>query len=221
MENRHVLKIVSIVFVLTVIVCPAYSPVFAIQFCTDFLEAGNKGGMSGLKTFDGEWVLGVGDTVEVDVWICGVPEPLLTVGFWTLYDASLLGVENAAAFDNVDLPGPWDYLMTRKAPNPRGPGYLFACGNLSGTLPDGCNDVLIARLTFGCTSPGNTLMVFNTIPGFDSVVGFSGKLYDSEFVRPSHALFSSYLFKAILKNALWQSQHQDIPQSPFCRIAVE
>lgn len=212
---------VSVVSVWAVIVCLTTRPVFAIQFCADFLEAGNKGGFSGLKTFDGEWVLGVGDTVEVDVWICGMPEPLLTVGFWALYDSSLLSVENAAAFDNVDLPGPWDYLMTRKAPNPRGPGYLFADGNLAGTLPDGCNDVLIARLTFGCTSPGNTLMVFSTIPGFDSVVGFSGKLYDSEFVRPSHALFSGYLFKMILKNALWQSQSPDIPQLSICTITVE
>ena len=89
----------------------------------------------GLKTCDGEWFFGVGDTVEVDIWISGMPEPLLTAAFWVFLDAALLKVESVTAFDNIDLPGPWDYLMTRKLPNPKGPGYFFACGNLVGYIP--------------------------------------------------------------------------------------
>jgi hypothetical protein len=201
--------------------CVVTSPVSAIQFCTDFLEVGNEGSISGLKTFDGEWIVGVGDTVEVDVWISGMPEPLLTAGFWVFYDSSLLKVENVAAFDNIDLPGPWDYLMTRKAANPKGPGHFFACGNLSGTSPDGCNDVLIARLTFGCVVPGDTRIALTTIPGFDSVVGYSGTLYDTAFVMPLHTLFSGSPFTVMLKNVLQQSQSPDIPQLPVCTITVE
>ena len=169
---------------------------------------------SGSKTFDREWVMGVGDTVEIDVWINGMSEPLLTSGFMVLFDSSVLTVEHAAAFDNMDLPGPWDHLMTRKASNPRGPGYLFACGNLSGTSPDGCDDVLIARLTFRCVSPGDSLIMFGTIPDFDSVVGYSGTLYDTTLVMSPHTRFSLSPLHVMLKYELQQSQSSVVPVMP-------
>ena len=219
--NKQVSKVVSVVSICMLIVFLGISPVFAIYFSTDFLEAGNSGGISGKKSLDSEWIITVGNTVDVDVWISGVSEPLLTAGLWVLFDDSLLRVENVTAFDNVDLPGPWDYLMTRKAANPRGPGHFFACGNLSGTFPDGCNDVLIVRITFDCIAPGDTQITITTIPGFDSVVGYSGKLFDPDFVWSPHTLFSRSPFGVILNNMLQFSEFPAILELPFCTITVK
>ena len=221
LQNWKVSKVLSVVSVWLLTFFLSMSSVFAIYFSTDFLEAGNSGGFSGQKTFDSEWVIAVGNTVEVDVWISGVSEPLLTAGLWVLFDGTLLRVKKVTAFDNVDLPGPWDYLMTRKVPNPRGPGHFFASGNLSGTFPDGCNDVLIVRLTFGCIAPGDTQITFTTIPGFDSVVGYSGKLFDPDFVSSPHTLFSKNPFRVILNNLLQFSETPNILDLPFCTITVE
>ena len=216
-----VVRVVRFICACVLLVCLLASPVFSFHFSADFLEEGNRGGHSGLKTFDREWVVGVGDTVEVDIWVSNMSEPLLTTGFRVLFDSSVLAVEHAAAFDDMDLPGPWDYLMTRKAPNPRGPGYLFACGNLSGTPQDEGNDVLIARLTFTCVSPGETLISIGTIPDFDSVVGYSGTLYDASLEMSPQTIYSLSPLNVILKNELRQSRSSGVPQIPACTIEME
>lgn len=221
MGNKYSVKVISVISACVLVVCLLASPVFSFHFSTDFLEEGNRGGHAGSKTFDRGWVMSVGDTVEVDVWVSGMSEPLLTTGFRVLFDSSVLAVEHAAAFDDMDLPGPWDHLMTRKAPNPKGPGYLFACGNLSGTPQDGCDDVLIARLTLSCVSPGDSLVSFSTIPDFDSVVGYSGTLYDATLVMTPHTLSSLGPLNVVLKHELRKSQSSDIPQIPACTITLE
>jgi hypothetical protein len=215
------MKAVRVVCAGVLIVFLMTSPVFPFHFSADFLEEGNRGGHSGTKTFDRRWVVGVGDTVEVDIWISNMSEPLLTTGFRVLYDSSVLAVEHAAAFDDMDLPGSWDYLMTRKGPNPRGPGYLFACGNLSGTPQDGCDDVLIARLTFRCVAPGESLISMGTIPDFDSVVGDSGTLYDASLNMPPQTIFSLSPLNVLLKEELQQSGSSGVPQIPVCSIEME
>lgn len=212
---------VRVICTCIMIVCLLPTPVFSFHFSADFLEEGNRGGHSGLKTFDREWVVGVGDNLEVDIWVSSMPEPLLTSGFWALFDSSVLAVEHVAAFDDMDLPGPWDHLMTRKAPNPRGPGYFFACGNLSGTPQDGGNDVLIARVTFRCVSPGETLISIGTIPDFDSVVGYSGTLYDPSLTLSPQTIFSLSPLNVILKDVMRQSQSPGSPQIPACTITIE
>ena len=217
----NVVKVMRVICTSVLIVCLLSSPVFSFYFSADFLEEGNGGGHSGSKTFDRTWVVGVGETVEVDIWVSGMSEPLLTTGFRILFDSSVLTVEHASAFDDMDLPGSWDYLMSRKAPNPRGPGYLFACGNLSGTSQDGCNDVLIARLTFRCVSPGETLISIGTIPDFDSIVGYSGTLYDASLVMPPNTIYSLSPLNVILKGELRQSQPSEAPQIPVCTIEME
>jgi hypothetical protein len=216
-----IVNVVRVVCSCVLIVCLLTSPAFSFHFSADFLEEGNRGGHSGSKTFDRAWVVSVEDTVEVDIWVSGMAEPLLTTGFRVLFDSSVLTVEHAAAFDDMDLPGSWDYLMTRKAPNPKGPGYLFACGNLSGTSQDGCNDVLIARLTFRCVSPGENLISIGTIPDFDSIVGYSGTLYDASLVMSPHTIYSLSPLNVILKDELRQSQPSGAPQIPVCTIEME
>ena len=219
--NKKLPKIAAVHALCVLIVCLVTSPVSAVQFCTDFLEEGNKGGISGSKTFDREWIMGAGDTVEVDVWVCGMTEPLLTSGFRAVYDSSVLEVKHVAAFDDMDLPGPWDYLMTRKAPDHTGPGYRFACGNLSGTSPDGCDDVLIARLTFSCVSPGETILFFSTIPNFDSIVGYSGTLYDDMLTLPFHTFFSLSPLNMMPRYELRKSQPSGSLSFPACTITLE
>lgn len=193
----------------------------AIYFCADVLEQENRGGQTGLKTFDPVWVTGVNETLVLDVWIGGAPEPLLTTGVRVLYDQSRLTIEDVAAFDDIDLPGPWDYLMTRKALNPRGPGYLYACGNLSGTPPDGCGDVLIARITLRCSTPGETLVRFSPIPDFDSVVGYSGTLYDPRMAIPPFSLFSPGPLTGIQGYVPGNPQHAGFADFPVCIITIE
>lgn len=193
----------------------------AIYFCADVLEQRNSGGQSGLKTFDPEWVLGVDRELVVDVWIGGSPEPLLTTGVQVLFDQSRLAIEDVAAYDDIDLPGPWDYLMTRKAMNPRGPGYLFACGNLSGTQPDGCGDVLIARITFRCTAPGETLIKLATIPDFDSVVGYSGTLYDHQMAIPPFSLFPISPLTSMTGYYPCKPRNAGFADFPACFITIE
>ena len=219
--DDKVVNVIRVICTCILIVCLLASPVFSFHFSTDFLEAGNRGGHGGSKTFDREWVVSVGDTVEVDIWVSDMSEPLLTTGFRLLFDSSVLAVDHAAAFDDMDLPGSWDHLMTRKAPNPRGPGYLFACGNLSGTSQDGSNDVLIARLTFRCASPGETLISIGTIPDFDSIVGYSGTLYDTSLEMSPQTIYSLSPLNVILKNELRQSQSPELPQIPVCTIEME
>jgi len=201
--------------------CLFTGPVSAIHFSADVLESENKGGHNGLKTFDTEWIVGVNQTVAMDVWVSGSTEPLLTSGFQVLFDTSRLAVEDVTAFDDMDQPGPWDYLMTRKAPNPRGPGYRFACCNLSSAPTDGCGDVLIARLTFRCNAPGESMISFRTIPDFDSVVGDSGKLYDPEMTTPVASLFSMSPFTGMVSTVLRQQPHQDFPSFPVCILKIE
>ena len=47
------------------------------SYCKDFLEGGNPGGWTAsLQTYDDEWTLGVGEEIDVDIWINDLPEAL-------------------------------------------------------------------------------------------------------------------------------------------------
>ena len=53
------MKAISTIWMLLLVLGLISSPVFAIEYCKDFLESGNPGGWYGnsLKTFDDEWTL--------------------------------------------------------------------------------------------------------------------------------------------------------------------
>ena len=74
------------------------SPAYAIQYCKDFLENGNPGGLSSLKTFDDELNVFSDKEPEIDIWINDVPEPLITAGFWITYDPAFLGILDVQVF---------------------------------------------------------------------------------------------------------------------------
>jgi len=84
-------------------------PCFGIHYCQDFLEPGNPGGWGfSLKTFDDEWILGVGEEVDVDIWINDVPMELISAGFWIVYDPSMVSIVSVDIYNAFDLPGPWN-----------------------------------------------------------------------------------------------------------------
>ena len=165
-------------------------PAFGVEYGTDFLEPGNPGGWSqSLKTFDKEWTVNPGDTFDVDIWINNVPEEIITSGFFIDYDASKVTIVRSDLYDG-SLPGPWDGDMTTIVENPSGPGtYMVVVGNLSSVLLDASSDIPIAKITFECTSPGNTTVTFRPVPGFDTIVGNSSTVYDSE-IAPTTIIIS-------------------------------
>ena len=76
------MKKISTIFMLSLVLGLVFCPVFAIEYCKDFLESGNPGGWSAsLKTFDDEWTMNVGDEVELDIWVNDVPLTLIQARF--------------------------------------------------------------------------------------------------------------------------------------------
>ena len=149
---------------------------------TDVLEQGNTGGWEqSSKTFDDEWTIAQSETVRVDIWIHDIPEPLITAGFFIEFDTSSVQIERVEVYDGEN--DPWDSGMTSVVADPSGPGsYLVTVGDLSSTVPDSESDIIIARMLFQLTSPDDASITINPVPGFDTVVGDSGEVYDFEMV---------------------------------------
>ncbi len=156
----------------------------ALEICQDFLEAGNPGGWSGsLKTFDDEWTLSQSDLVDVDIWLNDAPETIITAGFYIVFDPAQVSVVSVEGYDSTtNPPGPWDVGFVSSFEVSPG-HWFFSVGNFGCVTPDGNGDIILAKATFQCTSSEDTAITISTIPGFDTVVGCSGKLYDS-FIAP-------------------------------------
>ena len=159
------------------------SPCSAVEYCKDFLEPGNFGGLStSLKTFDDEWTMEVGDEVEFDIWINDVSHSLLTAGFWIEYDPSVVSIVGVDVYDNYDSPpGPWEVAFTTIVPDAGGTGTYMV--NVGATLipvsPDGDGDIIIGKVLFRCE--GDATITISTIPGLDTIVGDT-TVFDSEII---------------------------------------
>jgi len=166
------------------------SPASGVEYATDFLEPGNPGGVSGsLKTFDDEWTIETGHTVDMDIWVANLPEKIITAGFFIDYDESMVAIVNCDAYDGA-LPGPWDADMTNKVDNPSGPGtYMVILGNLGSVSPDSGGDIPMAKITFSCISPGGSTVTFRPVPDFDTIVGNSSTVYDPQVALHSITMF--------------------------------
>lgn len=160
------------------------SPVYAIQYCNDFLEDGNPGGWGmSPKTFDDTWLLCfIGEEVELDVWINDVPEPLLQAGFWMTYDPLFVNVVGVEVYDGIDLPGPWDPAYTVQVPD-QGLGTCFvAVASQVPVSPDSEGDIIIAKVRFrGEGMPGSAVTI-SPMPSFDTIVGESDTVFDPEII---------------------------------------
>ena len=105
------------------------SPALSIQYCKDYLEPGNPGGWgTSSKTFDDEITSAVTEEFEIDIWLNDCPENMIASGFFITFDPELVSIVSVDAYDNYDLPGPWDAGWTTKhMPEPG--TYFFVVTN--------------------------------------------------------------------------------------------
>jgi len=149
--------------------------VLAANYAADYLEGGNPGGWTASsKTFDDAAGIhvSVGDTFDVDIWMRECPGSATNGGFWINYEASLVQITAVDAYDGADLPGPWTSGNTGKIPNPTGnspaDSYAITLANLAGAVPDGLNDLIIARVTFECIAAGESAVQVETVHSYDT-----------------------------------------------------
>ena len=149
------------------------APAFAAHYAADYLESTNPGGWTASsKTFDDAAGISVsvGDTFDVDIWMRECPGSATNGGFWINYDESLVQINAASAYDQVDItPGPWVATGTSKLPDVEGPGsYALMVTNLAGAVPDGDGDLIIARVTFECIAAGESAVQVETVHSYDT-----------------------------------------------------
>ncbi len=122
-----------------------------------------------------------GKETQVEIWLQGIPAPLITAGFWMSYNPAQVMVSAVEVFDGSDLPGPWDHAMTKKLENPEGAGtFLVTLGNLANVEPDKNDEIKLAQVRLQCKGDCSEPITIKTILGFDTVVGDEGRVYDSE-----------------------------------------
>jgi hypothetical protein len=152
-----------------------------ISYCKDFLEPGNSGGWGGssLKTFEDTWTMPTGTAVEMDIWLNDVPTSLLTAGCFIEFDPALLTVASVVPND-VNNGGPWDSTDETKNFEVAPGQWFLALVNFACVEPDDDGDILLAKVTFDYSGPGDAEILIHTIPDFDTVVGCPSTNFDSQ-----------------------------------------
>jgi hypothetical protein len=147
------------------------------SYSKDFLEQGNPGGWIGsLKTFDDEWALSPSGTVDMDIWLNDLPEPMLTAGCYITFDPDLITITNLVPNDTHNG-GQWDGGATSLLEIEPGIWFL-ALADFGCVEPDVDGDILLARATFQRQAVGVVEVTIQTIPEFDTLVDCSGVNYD-------------------------------------------
>jgi hypothetical protein len=187
------MKKFTFICVFSLIMTWMIKPVFGVEYGTDFLELGNPGGWSeSKKTYDEVWTAQPNEIVYVDIWIKNLPEKLITAGFMITSDQSQVNILSADVYDGTDLTGPWDSDMTNKVAHPSGANaYTIIVGNLGSVSPDSGGDIPIARIKVGCNVSDNASMTIRPIDNFDTVVGNSSTVYDSEIDPHTVTIYNS------------------------------
>ena len=118
---KKILVLVMCPFIIVLTSAPAMAQ---ISYCKDILEPGNPPGQGTcdilntpcssdidcaggalecikptLKTWDETWEMGIGETIEMDIWVNDVPEDMLTAGCNILYDPSLITITSVVPND--------------------------------------------------------------------------------------------------------------------------
>lgn len=186
------MKRLFIIIVSLVVLVFMVSPAIAIQYCKDFLEPGNPGGWgTSAKTWDEEITMAVTEEIYIDVWINDLPEPLITGGFWIVYEPDLMSIINIDGYDDNDLSGPWGY-PSQKIADPAGPGTYFFLPmwvTPPGVIPDEDGDIILGRVRLRCEAEGDATITIMPIPEFDTNVGWpSVTLYDHQITPNTIAL---------------------------------
>ena len=136
----------------------------------DILEPGNPGGWeNSLKTWDMEYSMNVGDTVEFDVWLGDTGSGFYEGAYFAGYDPSQLSMFDVEAYDGVSFPGPWDPERIIIIPDAGGPGTymvdLFSGLGLVGCVqPDSDGHMILSRGWIQSEACGDTTIGFSDIP---------------------------------------------------------
>ena len=164
------------VFMMSLLVSPSIAG--AVEYCIDLLEPGNPGGkISSLQTFDDSWNLDVGQEVDMDIWICGMPETLITGGVLLDYDPLEISIVNAEVYEwglPIAPEGPWDPEFSVLFPDYYGQGsYFISCANHD-TVSQGLGGaIVIAKVRLRRIAEGNSIVTLSTIPELDTFHGAS------------------------------------------------
>ena len=147
------------------------SPVFAIQYCKDFLEDGNPGGWtSSLKTFDDEATVSFNQTFELDVWVNDLPEGMFTGGFTLYYDPQKIEVLDILPYDGTN--GPWSSGSSVIVDVEPGT-YFVALAQMGCADPDADGDLILAKIilkTIATHEPTSITIITDDVPGYDMFV---------------------------------------------------
>ena len=133
----------------------------------DILEPGNPGGWeNSLKTWDFEYSMNVGDTIEFDVWLSDTGDGFMEASYWAVYDPSQLGMFGVVAYDGVSFPGPWDPEMHNIFPDAWGQEayYYVDLFSYDCLQPDSDGQMIIARGWIESKSCGDATIRFQDIP---------------------------------------------------------
>ena len=135
------------------------APAFAI----DFQEQGSQG---------------LGKEVEVDIRLKDVPEPLQCGGVWiAVDDTSKVSIVDVKAYDDNDLPGPWNSNLTNKVQDPGGPGTYLVTLKQDAAIEPTDGDIVICRVRLRHEGEGDTTIKVSTIPGVGTI-GSKTNTYD-------------------------------------------
>jgi hypothetical protein len=135
----------------------------------DFLEPGNQGGWeAGLKTWDTEYSMHVGDVVAFDVWLGDIGgSGVMEASFLGEYDPSKLSVVAIEVFDGVHgPPGPWTPGECAYGSYGSSPlYYMVDCFAWPSCIqPDSDGHTIIARTWLRRESCGDTVIEISDLP---------------------------------------------------------
>lgn len=164
------MKKAFMICIVVLILCPfAYADQYVDRY-VDILEPGNPGGWeNSLKTWDVEYSMNVGDTIEFDVWLGDeYVDGFVEVSYYAIYDPSQLSMSNIEPYDGLHLPGPWDPEHLTIISDAGGPGTYFVdlmawdyCPN-----SDSEGHMIIARGLLQSKACGDATITFHDIPAF-------------------------------------------------------
>jgi len=118
-----------------------------------------------------------GAQITLDIYLSDAPGPATTGGVWIDFSGStdLLSYVSAQAA----IP-PWDPTVTVTLPEP-GTILVYVLSS-GGVNPDADGDIIICRVTFECTGPGDAYALISTIPGFTNWA--PSPPYDDSLISP-------------------------------------
>jgi hypothetical protein len=139
-----------------------------VERYVDILEPGNPGGWgNSLKTWDMEYSMKAGDTVEFDVWLGDTGGGFWEGSYFATYDPSQLSMFDVEAYDGVSFPGPWPPENILIIPDAGGAGtYMVDLISVfvECVQPDSDGHMILSRGWLKSEACGDTTITFHDIP---------------------------------------------------------